>query len=113
VKAYFAAWNAHDSTALAAAMHYPHVRIADGAVEVWLDADAFLAGPDPGRQRTWPSTSLEQPEVVQVNATAANVTLKYTRRGRDGQAMSSYEALFLVALRNGAWKIQARSLMGP
>ena len=93
VNAYFVAWNTHDPKALANTMHYPHVRLADSAVEVWNDADAFLLGPEPGRQRTWPSTTAERAEVVQVNATAANVTLLYTRRGRDGQAMSSYQAL--------------------
>lgn len=113
ITAYFAAWNAHDPQALANAMHYPHVRLADGAVEVWHDPKQFLAGPDPGRQRTWPITTAELPEVVQANATAANVTLRYARRSRNGQTMSSYEALFLVTLRNGAWKVQARSLLGP
>jgi hypothetical protein len=113
ITAYFAAWNAHDAEALASAQHYPHVRIADGTVEVWHDPKQFLAGPDPGRQRTWPLTTFEQPEVVQVNPTGANVTLRYARRGRDGQVMSSYDALFLVTLRNGAWKVQARSLLGP
>jgi hypothetical protein len=113
VTAFFAAWNAHDPQALAAALHYPHVRIADGAVEVWHDQKQFLAGPDPGRQRTWATTTVEMPAVVQANATAANVTLRYARRARDGQVLSSYEALFLVTLRSGAWKVQARSLLGP
>jgi hypothetical protein len=113
VKAYFLAWNAHDPKALANAMHFPHVRLADSTVEVWHDAEAFLGGPEPGRQRTWPATTIDRPEVVQVNATAANVTLHYTRRNRDGEAMSTYEALFLVTRRDGAWKVQARSLIGP
>ena len=53
VRAYFQAWNSHDPRALGNALHYPHVRIGDGAVEVSNSVAELLAGPEPGRQRTW------------------------------------------------------------
>ena len=48
VSAFFDAWNAHDQDRLAAALHYPHVRVADGMVEIWRTAAEYLAGPEPG-----------------------------------------------------------------
>jgi hypothetical protein len=112
VDTFMGAWNSHDPAALAAALHYPHVRIGDGLVEIWKSPGEFLAGPDPGRQRTWFQTRLDQARVVQVAANGVNVTVAFTRLARDGRELSKDEGVFLVVLRDGAWKLQARSTMG-
>jgi hypothetical protein len=113
LKAHFAAWNGHNGEALAATFNYPYVRIADGTVDVSASPAEFLRGAEPGRQRTWYETRLEQSDTVQVSNAGVNITLRYTRRGRDGSAMSSYEALALVTSRNDIWKVQAMSSLGP
>jgi hypothetical protein len=112
VSAFMQAWNSHDPAALAAALHYPHVRIADGRVEIWRSAEEFLAGPEPGRQRTWHETKLDEVKVVQTTLTGVNLTVRFSRLGRDGGILSKDEGVFLVALRGGVWKLQARSTMG-
>lgn len=112
VDAYFRAWNSHDPKALGAAMHFPYVRIGDGAVEVWNSAAEFLAGPEPGRQRTWFETRLERAEAVQASANGVNVAVTYSRRDRAGQLLSTYEAVFLVVRRGDAWRVQAVSTLG-
>jgi hypothetical protein len=113
VRDFFDAWNSHDPERLAASLHFPQVRIADGAVHVWSTRDEFLAGPEPGRQRTWFETRPDRIEVAQVAPTGANVTVHYGRYGRDGTKFSEYDAVFLVIARGGAWRVQARSSMGP
>jgi len=112
VVAYFRAWNSHDPKALGAAMHFPYVRIGDGAVEVWPTAAEFLAGPEPGRQRTWFETRLDQVEVAQTSADGVNLAVTYSRRDRTGQSFSTYEAVFLVVRRNAEWRVQAMSTLG-
>jgi hypothetical protein len=101
-----------DHDRLAATLHYPHVRVADGTVEIWRTAAEYLAGPEPGRQRTWFRTRVDDAQVVQVTATGANVTVRFSRLGRDGSVLSSDLGVFLAVLRDGTWKIQARSTMG-
>ena len=113
MQAFFEAWNSHDAARLAAAIHYPHVRIADGAVQIWSTPEEFLAGPEPGRQRTWFETRVEGIEVAQVAPSGANVALHYARYGRDGTRLSEDDAVFLVIQRDGAWRVQARSSLGP
>jgi hypothetical protein len=112
VVAYFRAWNSHDPKALGAAMHFPYVRIGDGAVEVWPTVAEFLAGPEPGRQRTWFETRLDHVEVAQTSADGVNLAVMYSRRDRTGQAFSSYEAVFLVVRRDNTWRVQAMSTLG-
>lgn len=112
VAAFFDAWNAHDLDRLAAALHYPHVRVADNAVEITRTAADLQAGLEPGRQRTWYQTRLDSSKVVQVTATGANVIVAFSRIGRDGRVLSTDEGVFLAVVRDGIWKIQARSTMG-
>lgn len=109
---FMAAWNGHSPEAVAQAIHYPHVRIADGAVEVWRSAEQFLAGSEPGRQRTWHQTRVDQVRVVQITANGVNMVVSLSRLGRDGAVLSTDEGVFLAALRDGTWRIQARSMMG-
>jgi hypothetical protein len=112
VTEFFRAWNAHDSEQVASAIHYPQVRIADGHVDVWHTKAEFLAGAEPGRQRTWYQTRVDDMKVVQTTANGVNLTVKVSRLGRNGKVLSTDEGVFLVVLRDGAWKVQARSLMG-
>ena len=112
VTAFFAAWNSHDPQAVAAAIHYPHVRIADGQVEVWRTPQAILTGAEAGRQRTWYQTRVDNVEVVQTTANGVNLTVTTSRIGRDATVLSTDGGVFLVALRDGTWKVQARSMMG-
>jgi hypothetical protein len=112
VRDYFTAWNSHNAQTLAAAQHYPFVRIGDSAVEVSASIEQFLAGAEPGRQRTWFETRLDRVEPVQASTNGVNLAVAYSRRDRSGTAMSSYEAVVLVVRRDGAWKVQAISTMG-
>lgn len=112
VSAFFDAWNAHDQDRLAAGLHYPHVRVADDLVEIWRSPAEYLAGPEPGRQRTWFSTRLDESSVTQVTATGANVTVRFSRLGRDGTVLATDSGVFLAVSRDGVWKIQARSTLG-
>jgi hypothetical protein len=112
VTAFFSDWNSHDADRLAGAIHYPHVRIADGQVEIWRTATEFIAGREPGRQRTWYQTRVDSTRVVQITATGVNVLVSFSRLGRDGGVLSKDEGVFLAVLRDGAWKIQARSTFG-
>ena len=109
LEAYFAALNRHDLPALTAAVHYPYVRIADGAVEISRTAAQFGTGSEPGRLRTWFETRIERIEVVQTSANGVNIAVTYSRRDRGSRIMSTYDAVILVVRRDDGWKVQAIS----
>ena len=71
-----------------------------------------MEGSEPGRQRTWYQTRVDKVEVAQTTANGVNLTVTISRIGRDGTVLSTDDGVFLVALRDGTWKVQARSMMG-
>tara|TARA_B110000116_G_scaffold222231_1_gene200974 strand:+ start:1004 stop:1945 length:942 start_codon:yes stop_codon:yes gene_type:complete len=114
VDAYFEALsNATDLAGWASTLNYPHVRIADGQVEQWETADDYMNGLQGGRLRTWAGTRLGWAEPVQVGGGGVNVAVRYSRLNPLGDALSSYEAVYLVTNRDGHVGIQARSSFAP
>lgn len=109
---FITAWNSHDMKAVTAAIHYPQVRLADNILEVWQNADAFAAGTELSRQRTWYQKRIDQSRVVQIGPNGVNIIASISKLDRSGKVQARDEGLFLVTLRDGAWKVQARSLMG-
>ena len=87
-----------------------YVPVADRQIEMWNDADEFIAGTEAGRQRTWYQMRVDQ---VRPEATAngVNLVLGFSRLARDGSVMSKDEGLFLATSRR-RWKIQARLTFG-
>jgi hypothetical protein len=114
VDAYFEALkDPTNLTGWAATLNYPHVRIADGQVEQWETADDYMDGLQGGRLRTWAGTRLDWAEPVQVGGGGVNVAVRYSRLNPLGDALSSYEAIYLVTNRDGHVGIQARSSFAP
>ena len=114
VERYVAAFNDPvDTPGWAATLNYPHVRVADGAVELWESADAYLQGTQVGRQRTWSRTRLDWARPVQIGAAGVNVAVRLSRLNRLGVTLSSHEAVYLVTNRDGRVGIQARSSFAP
>lgn len=112
--AYKEAFNSQDPERLAAAVHTPFVRHGDNRLEYWLTKDAFLAGPEPGRARTWAGTRLRNIRNVDTAVAGSSFTLTCDRLGPDGAVQSTHEALYLVttAENDPSWKVRAISSFG-
>jgi hypothetical protein len=107
--------NAHDAAGMDACMHFPHIRLAGGAVKVYqaagenpMDLFARLQEEDGWLYSRW-----ETREVIQHNASKAHVALSYTRFRADHSVIGVYDSLYVMTLAEGRWGIQARSSFGP
>ena len=69
---------------------------------MWDTADAFIAGTEAGRQRTWYQFRLDDVRAVQITANGVTLVLSFSRLARDGRVMSKDEGLFLVTLLSQA-----------
>ena len=55
---------------------------------------------------------VDRAKVVQAASNGVNIAVRISRLGRDRRVLTTDEGIILVTLRNGAWKVQARSTMG-
>ena len=112
---WMAALNRYDAPAMDALMHFPHVRIAGGAVTVYQQA-----GSNPmdlferlRKQDGWHHSAWNETKLVQSSPVKAHYALRYTRYRDDGSVIGVYDSLYVLSLLGGAWKIQSRSSFGP
>ena len=112
---FMAAVNAYDASAMDAAMHFPHIRIAGGTVKVYEKA-----GSNPmdlfdklRKEDNWARSEWNERKIVQRNNTKVHMALTYTRYRADGSTLGVYESLYVLTLKDGRWGIQARSSFGP
>lgn len=112
---WMAALNRYDASAMDALMHFPHVRIAGGAVTVYQQA-----GSNPmdlferlRKQDGWHHSAWNETKLVQSSPVKAHYALRYTRYREDGSVIGVYDSLYVLSQLGGAWKIQSRSSFGP
>ena len=112
---FMAALNAHDAVAMDRAMHFPHVRIAEGKVTVYerpggnpMDLFQRLKIEDNWKWSRW-----ETRELVQFNDKKAHYALSYSRFRSDDSLIGVYESLYVLTKDANGWGIQARSSFGP
>ncbi len=112
---FMAALNAHDSAAMDACMHFPHVRMAAGGVTVY---DAPGSNPMDLFERLksrdgWYRSAWEERRILQHGDDKAHIDVRYTRYREDGSVIGIYDSLYVATLVDGRWGIQARSSFGP
>jgi len=112
---WMAALNSYDASAMDGLMHFPHVRIAGGAVSVYekpgnnpMDLFDRLRREDGWHHSAWDETRL-----VQSSPVKAHYAVRYTRYREDDSVIGNYDSLYVLTPRDGAWKIQCRSSFGP
>ena len=112
---FMAGLNAHDATAMDAAMHFPHVRFAGGTLKIYaepgnnpMDLFTRLIESDGWSYSRWETT-----DIVQFSDTKAHCALSYTRFRADGSVIGVYDSLYVLTLIGDRWGIQIRSSFGP
>ena len=112
---FMAGLNACDASAMDAAMHFPHIRFAGGAITVYerpggnpMDLFDRLK-----KQDDWSHSAWNERKIVQRNDSKVHMAVTYTRFRADGSTLGVYESLYILTLKDGRWGIQVRSSFGP
>ena len=115
VDAFFKAFNARDNEALRKTLHYPHVRINEaGGVNVWRDASEAGTNFDAlTRSEGWARSSLDSVTMRQNDPVKVHFEVVFSRYKADGSKYATYQSLWIVTLKDGAWGVQARSSFAP
>ena len=115
IDAFFTAFNARDNGALKKTLNYPHVRINEaGAVNVWKDAPEAATNFDAlTRSEGWARSSLDSVSMRQNDPVKVHFEVVFSRYKIDGTRYATYQSLWIVTRKDGAWGVQARSSFAP
>jgi hypothetical protein len=108
---YMLAFNASDTAAVRASMHFPHVRLASGTVTVFQKPEDFslerfersMAGSG------WHHSRWGQRRIIHAGAEKVHVDVRFSRLRADATLIGSYRSIYIVVKLSGRWGIQARS----
>jgi hypothetical protein len=111
--AFMRTFNARDSAAWGATLHFPHVRIASSNVRV-INSSADL---DESFERLiatgWDHSGWAARRIVQCGPTKAHMLTTFVRYRADNSELSRFDSLYIVEQKNGKWAITARSSFAP
>lgn len=117
VRAYIDAFNKLDSSAMADAFHFPHIRLASGTFAIFESRDSFIRRFDGNttalRAEGWHHTVIESLEVVHAVPDKVHLAIEYTRHRADDSVYSRFNSLWITTLQDGHWGIRFRSSCMP
>lgn len=105
-----AVFNACDPSAMDDELHFPHIMLSGAERLVWAEP-----GQHPRnffeelRATGWDQTKYEKKDPVLVCKDKVHFVLTYTRRGKDGEVLSTHKNLWIVTRLRGKWGISLRS----
>ena len=112
---YMTAWNLRDLAGMDAAFHFPHVRIASGQIHVMQEPAARAGDFFKGfiEQTGWHYSLWDYRHAVQSKEDKVHFAVQFTRYRADDSVIGHYPSLWIVALLDGKWGVQARSSFAP
>ena len=115
IDAYMDAFNARDLAGTDTALHFPHVRIASGAVHVReAPGDGMPDLFDRLNAATgWAYSRWDYRRAVQSGPDKVHFAVQFTRYRADDSVIGHYPSMWIVTLQDGRWGVQARSSFAP
>ncbi len=112
---FMAALNAQDEAAVNDTLHFPHVRIAGGRVQVWsrpgdYELAAFRARVDADG---WARSAWDERRIIHAGSDKVHLDTEFSRYRGDGTRIAAFRSIYIVTRQEGRWGIQARSSFAP
>jgi len=106
-------FNAKDLALHRTTYHFPHVRIASGAVTVIPTAETESTSFARLAAQGWDHSAWASRRIVQCDPTKAHMLTHFIRYRADNTVLSQFNSLYIVEFKNGKWGITARSSFAP
>lgn len=107
------AFNAQDHARLAAALNYPHLRLANGRFARIESAADFARGSERGASRLaeegWHHSTIRRIDVIHAGTDKVHLAMTVCRHREDGSVYNTFDTFWIATLVDGSWGIQFRS----
>jgi len=110
---FMSAFNAYDARAWADTLHFPHYRLASGAMRKQEAGEATIEALQQAINRLkasgWHHSAWVHRNVVHSAADKVHIDTRFRRFRADGTTIATFDSLYIVTRENDKWAIKMRS----
>ncbi|BAR54423.1 hypothetical protein ACVIWV_001006 [Bradyrhizobium diazoefficiens] len=106
------AFNSRDAEAWAKTVHYPHIRIAAGQVQIWNTPEEYAQSNDAkqlAQASTWARSAWTYRKLVQESDDKLHFITRFTRYDANDKPILSADSFYVIVKKDGRWGALVRS----
>ncbi|MFE6915096.1 hypothetical protein [Streptomyces rubiginosohelvolus] len=110
--AFLAALNSRSVPDWTRTLHFPHLRIHDGAVTVWETPEIYVESATPEVAQLvatgWDHSGWEKVELIQTSADQVHAQVRFARYDAEDRPLGSFESVYVLTRQEDRWGVLAR-----
>lgn len=107
--AHILALNSRDQAAIAATLHFPHIRLSGTKLTIWETADSYFADFLARAGADWHSSAFADIQLVRATATKVHLDAEIRRFDAGGKLITSFRSLWVITCEDKKWAAKMRS----
>ena len=107
--AHIDALNRRDRAAIAATLHFPHVRLSGTRLKTWDDQTSYLADFLARAGASWHRSEFADIRVVRASSDKVHLDAEIRRFAADGSLITSFRSLWVITCEAERWAAKMRS----
>ena len=109
MQAHITALNSRDQAAIAATLHFPHVRLSGTTLKIWDSEDTYFADFLARAGGDWHHSAFADIRMLRAAADKVHLDAEIRRFAADGSLITSVRSLRVIACEAGRWAAKMRS----
>lgn len=103
------ALNAHDEEALAATLHFPHIRLSASKLKIWGTAEDYFTDFKARAGGSWNHSEFNDIRVLAESSDKVHLDAEIIRYDVNGQVINRFRSLWVIIYEGGRWAAKMRS----
>lgn len=109
MQAHITALNSRDQAAIAATLHFPHVRLSGTTLKIWDSEDTYFADFLARAGGDWHHSAFADIRLLRAAADKVHLDAEIRRFAADGSLITSFQSLWVITCEAGRWAAKMRS----
>ena len=107
--AHIDALNRRDNAAIAATLHFPHVRLSGTELKIWEDETSYLTDFLQRAGGSWHRSEFADINVVRASQDKVHLDVEVRRFDAESMLLTSFRSLWVLTDEGGQWAAKMRS----
>ena len=109
MQAHITALNSRDQAAIAATLHFPHLRLSGTTLKIWDSEDIYFADFLARAGGDWHHSAFADIRLLRAAADKVHLDAEIRRFAADGSLITSFRSLWVITCEAGRWAAKMRS----